>query len=241
LNNVNIRRALAKGLDRKAIVRDIAIGISVPTTSVLPRGMPGFQDSLGAELNFDPDGARTLLAQAGFAGGQGLSSLTFSYPSTGAYYRRANYLQMQWKQNLGIDVQLNSMDVKAYQQALSDKNYDLAFGGWAADYPDPQDWFGTLFGCKGGYNTYNYCNPTFDQTVARADTAISMADRLQQYSQAQSILVHDVPVVPLFTRGRLALVKPWVQAIDGGPLPISPMDEYPGSFFLDKVRVGVGS
>src|ERR1700694_789433 len=101
------------------------------------------------------------------------------------------------------------MDPKAYQQALSDKNYDLAFGGWAADYPDPQDWLNAVFGCKGTYNSYHYCNASFDQLVARADTASSLADRVLLYNQPQPRLIADVPVLPLFALGRLVLVKPW--------------------------------
>jgi oligopeptide transport system substrate-binding protein len=237
LSNVNVRRALAKSLDRSALSRDIAVGVNMPTTSIIPRGMPGFQEDLGRDLGFDPDGARALLAQAGFPGGQGLSSLTFSFPSTPVFQRRATSLQTQWKQTLGIDMQLIAMDVQSYQQAFADKNYDLAFGGWGADYPDPQDWFGSLFSCNGSYNKYNYCNHTLDQLVARADTATNLTDRLAQYGLVQTILLQDAPVVPLFTRARLVVVKPWVQAIDGGPLPVTPLDEYPGSLFLDKVQI----
>ena len=49
--------------------------------------------------------------------------------------------------------------------------------------------------------------------------------------------MQDAPVAPLFARGRLALVKPWVRSADGGPLPITPLDDYPGSLFLDKVQI----
>ncbi|HEV7665679.1 MAG TPA: peptide ABC transporter substrate-binding protein [Chloroflexota bacterium] len=234
LGNVTVRRALSKGLDRTALVRDLATGISVPTTSILPRGMPGYQASLGRELEFDPAGARSLLAQAALDSSH---PLTFSYPRGQAFQRRAEYLQAQWKQNLGLDIQLATMETRAYQQAISEKNYDLAFGGWGADYPDPQDWFGTLFSCAGVFNVYNYCNPTFDQMVARADTATALDDRLQQYAQAQTILMQDVPVVPLFMRGRLVLIKPWVRSVDGGPLPITAQDDYPGSLFLDKAQI----
>jgi oligopeptide transport system substrate-binding protein len=132
---------------------------------------------------------------------------------------------------------LNSMESKAYQAAFKAKQYDLAFGGWGADYPDPQDFFATLFSCKGGNNKYNYCNPTFDQLVAQADTGIDLNERVQLYNQAQTILVQDAPVVPLFVRGRLVVIKPWVQAAGGGPLVITAQDDFPGDFFLDSVQI----
>jgi ABC-type oligopeptide transport system substrate-binding subunit len=94
-----------------------------------------------------------------------------------------------------------------------------------------------VFGCKGAYNTVGYCSPAFDQLVARADSGGSLPDRLKFYAQAHLLLMQDVPVAPLFTRGRLALVKPWVRSVDGGPLIITPLDDYPGSLFLDKVQI----
>ncbi|HLZ30567.1 MAG TPA: peptide ABC transporter substrate-binding protein [Chloroflexota bacterium] len=240
LSNVTLRRALATAIDRKALIRDIAGGIGLPMTSIIPPGMPGFQESLGQELGFDAAAAKKLLAQAGFsptANGQTLPSLAFDFPATLANQRRAEYLQAQWKQNLGVDIRLTPMDPAAYQQALSARNYDLAFGGWAADYPDPQDWLNPVFGCTGSYNTVNYCNPDFDQLVARADAATTPNERLPLYNAAQARLIDETPVVPLFALGHLVLVKPWVRSTDGGPLPITALDEYPGSFFLDRVQI----
>jgi oligopeptide transport system substrate-binding protein len=237
LDNALVRRALSKAIDRSAMVRDLAAGVSLPTTSVIPPGMPGFQGGLGHELGFDPDGARGLLAQAGFDDAQPLPSLEFSFPDTPANRRRAEYFHDQWSANLGVDVALVGMDPTAYEQALDAGSYDLAFGGWNSDYPDPEDWLGLIFGCKSSFNKLNYCNPSFDQTVARADAGVSLPDRLQLYARAQTQLMQDVPVAPLFARGRLVLVKPWVRSIDGGSLLLTPLDEYPGSLFLDKVQI----
>ena len=235
LDNVLVRRALAKGIDRAAMMRDLATGVSRPTTSIIPPGMPGFQEGLGHELGFDPQGGRALLAQAGF--GSVPPKLTFSFAIGGNNLRRAEYLRAQWGDHLGLDVQLSAMDMAGYQQAIATRSYDLALGGWAADYPDPQDWFGMLFGCQGAYNQSAYCNPSFDQLVARADTAIALGDRLPLYNQAQTLLTQDAPVLPLFVRGRLVLVKPWIQSVDGGPLQITAADDYPGSFMLDRAQI----
>ena len=74
------------------------------------------------------------------------------------------------KQNLGINVVLDSMEAKAYQAAYKDKDYDMAFGGWGADYPDPQDWMASLFGCNASNNKYNFCDQQFDQASQKGDT-----------------------------------------------------------------------
>ena len=178
-----------------------------------------------------------MLAQAGYPDPTKFPTLTYSFATTTANQRRAEFLQAQWKQNLGINVQLNAMENKAYQAAFKDKDYQLAFGGWGADYPDPQDWFYTLFGCKGGNNKYNYCNPNFDQLVNRADTGTDLDTRVGLYQQAQTQLIQDAPVAPLFVRGRLVVIKPWVQTTGGGPLVITAQDDYPGDLFLDMIQI----
>jgi oligopeptide transport system substrate-binding protein len=234
LDDVLVRRALARGIDRIALARDLTGGLSMPTTSVLPPGMPGFEVGLGHELSFDAAGGRALLAQAGHGSERPLS---FSFPATPANLRRAEFLQAQWHANLGLQVELNLMEASDYEQALEDGQYDLALGGWSADYPDPQDWFSAVFTCQGAFNRTSYCNSSLDRLIARADTSSSLEDRLSLYRQAQMTLTQQVPVLPLFVRGHLALVKPWVQSTDGGPLPITPADDYPGTLNLDRVQI----
>jgi oligopeptide transport system substrate-binding protein len=234
LDNPNVRKALAKAIDRQALVHQFTAGVDLPFASIIPPGMPAYQDSLGRELGYDPEAARSLIAQAGYPNGQGFPDLQFS---TAGQITQAKFVQTQWLQNLNIKVQLDPMEINAYQSALKAKHYDLAFAGWNSDYPDPQDWFSTLFGCKGGNNRYNYCNPQFDQLVAQADTGADLNERLALYSQAQAILIQDTPVVPLSVLGRFVLIKPWVQSVGGGPLPITAQDGNPGDMFLDMVQI----
>jgi oligopeptide transport system substrate-binding protein len=232
LDNPMVRKALSRAIDRNAMIRDVAAGVGKPATSMIPPGMPGYQSDLGKDIDFDANAAKQLLAQAGFSDPSTFPQLRFRYATTTANQSRAEFIQAQLKQNLGINIVLDSMESKAYQAAYKDKDYELAFGGWGADYPDPQDWMGSLFGCKASNNKYNYCNQEFDQASAKGDTGTDQNQRLQAYAQAQQILVQDLPVAPLFYRGRLVLVKPWVQN-----MVITPKDEYPGITFLADISV----
>jgi len=232
LDNPQVRKALSKAIDRTALIRDVASGVGKPATSMIPPGMPGFQADLGKDIDFDAAGAKSLLSQAGFSDPSTFPNLRFRYATTSANQSRAEFIQAQLKQNLGINVQLDSMESKAYQAAYKDKDYELAFGGWGADYPDPQDWMGSLFGCNASNNKYNYCNQQFDQASAKGDTGMDQTARLMAYAQAQTALVNDLPVAPLYYRGRMVLVKPWVQN-----LVITPKDDYPGLTFLNQAYV----
>jgi oligopeptide transport system substrate-binding protein len=227
-----VRKAFAKAIDRQAMIRDIASGVGKPTTSMIPPGMPGFQPDLGKDIDFDATAAKDLLKQAGFANPAQFPQLRFKFGTTSANQARAEFIQAQLKQNLGIDIVLDSMESKAYQAAYKAKDYDLAWTGWSADYPDPQNFMTGLFGCAASNNKYNYCNKEFDAAAAKGDTGTDLNQRLQAYAQAQGILVSDLPVAPLYNRGRMVLVKPWVQN-----MVITPKDEYPGLSFLSAIAL----
>ena len=230
LDNVNVRKALSKGIDRNALIRDVASGVGKPATSMIPPGMPGYQPELGKDIDFDAAGAKQLLAQAGYTDPATFPQIHFRYANTSANQSRVEFIQAQLKQNVGIDIVLDPMEQKSYQAAYREKDYDLAWGGWSADYPDPQNWMASLFGCNASNNKYNYCNQQFDQASQKGDAGADQSQRMQAYAQAQQILVEDVPVAPLIFRGRMVVVKPWVQN-----LVITPKDEYPGISFLPQV------
>jgi oligopeptide transport system substrate-binding protein len=233
LNDPLVRKALSRAIDRQALIRDIASGVGKPATSFIPPGMPGYQADLGKDIDFDATAARALLKQAGYGeGGKPFPPLRFRFGTTTANQTRAEFIQAQFKQNLGIDVQLDSMESKAYQAAYKDKDYDLAWGGWGADYPDPQNWMTGLFSCGASNNKYNYCNKAFDEAAAKGDSGTDLNQRLQAYAQAQQILATDMPVAPIFFRGRMVLVKPWVQN-----LVITAKDDYPGLSFLKDLTL----
>ena len=72
----------------------------------------------------------------------------------------------------------------------------------------------------------------------RGNSGTDLNSRLQAYAQAQQILEQDLPLAPLFYRGRMVLVKPWVHGSGpGGSLLITPIDYYPGLSFLNTVWV----
>jgi len=232
LDNPMVRRALARAIDRQALIRDVSSGIGQPAVSFIPPGMPGFQPELGQDIGFDANAAKDLLRQAGFADPSSFPRLRFRYATTTANQTRAEFIQAQLRQNLGIQIDLDAMETKAYQAAFKDKDYDLSYGGWSADYPDPQDWLSGLFSCNASNNKYNYCDQAFDQLAFKGDAQTDQNARLQTYAQAQQTLEQDLPVAPLFNRGRMVLVKPWVQN-----LVITPRDDYPGLSFLTQVSV----
>jgi oligopeptide transport system substrate-binding protein len=88
-----------------------------------------------------------------------------------------------------------------------------AWFGWGADYPDPDNWLPQLFGTGAGNNHTLYSNPAFDALAAVALQELDNTKRLQDWADAQKLVMDDAPIVTMFYRERFLLVKPWVKGL----------------------------
>lgn len=210
-DNVRVRKAFSMAIDRDAFIDKVRSGVGRPAYSWIPPGMPGFQEKLGLENKFDSGKAKKALTDAGFPDGKGLPPISFQYSDTAGNRVIAQFLQGQMKDNLGIQINLEPTESKAFQQLITQNKFSWALLGWGADYPDPDNWLPELFGTKGGNNHTGYSNPKFDEVVDRALPELDPKKRLEIWAEAQKIVVDDAPVIFLFYRERFWLKKPYVK------------------------------
>src|SRR5262249_57587220 len=64
--------------------------------------------------------------------------------------------------------------------------------GWIVDYPDPQDWLSLQFLPNSSVNVQNINDPTANDLMTKADVEQNPQTRLQEYNQAEQIMVNDV-------------------------------------------------
>jgi oligopeptide transport system substrate-binding protein len=117
LRDVRVRRALAMAIDRKTLVETVMKGVTVPAYAITPPGTLGYQPP--KLFDFDPDGARRLLAEAGYPGGKGLPSLEISYNTLDVHRKIAVAIQQMWKKHLNIDVTMVNQEWKVFLDALN--------------------------------------------------------------------------------------------------------------------------
>lgn len=214
-NNVDVRNAFAYAIDRKTMV-DVALkGVGKPAGSFIPPGIDGYDQNLTP--NYDVAKAKSLLAKAGYANGAGIPKITFTYSNVGNNPPIATFLKEQWKQNLNVDVELDPVDSKTFQAKFKAGETQIAFVGWAADYPDPENFLVPNLKSGAGNNKSGYANPAFDDLLARAQTETDRKKALPMYVDAQKLMQADSPDIFLFYSQANILRKPWVKgAVDTG-------------------------
>jgi oligopeptide transport system substrate-binding protein len=231
-DNKLLRQAIATAIDRVAFVDQVRGGVGTPALSWIPPGMPGYDPNLGSQYDFNVTKAKALLVQAGYTNPKDVK-IKFQYANTGANPTIAAFFQAQMKDNLGIDLELEPMDPKAYSALYNAKEFDIGFTGWGADYPDPDNWLPQLYMTGAGNNKTGYSSAQFDAVAEQALKELNETKRLQLWADAQKIVVDDCPMAYVFNRETFVLQKSWVKN-----LFISGMDgSLPGDMFLREAYI----
>ncbi len=204
--DLRVRRAFVMATDRRALAETAMRGYRSPATGgFVPPGMPGHSPEIG--LDYDPDRARALLAQAGYPDGQGFPQVEALDSLTGGRALTVEYLETQWRQNLGIQVTWQTTGYRELRGRLATRPPHLFMLSWGAAYPDP-DFFLRVGPVR---HDSRWQNRTYDDLVEQAREVTDQGTRMALYGQADRLLVEEAVILPL-TYGRIhLLVKPWVR------------------------------
>jgi oligopeptide transport system substrate-binding protein len=123
------------------------------------------------------------------------ATLTLYYKPNQTDRRLAQTLQKQWKEVLGVTVQLEQLDLKSLAQRLQSRDYHLCLASWIAQFDDP---ICILERFKDRANLKNYPgweDPVFAQLLQEAATS---PHRLALLQQAESLMADQLPLLPLY-------------------------------------------
>ncbi|MBI2906787.1 MAG: hypothetical protein HYX92_03910 [Chloroflexi bacterium] len=196
--DVRVRQAVSMAFDRKKMLTVVLEGVGLVGISAQPPGewalpeeeqmkVPGYAKP-------DLDGAKKLLAEAGYPNGFKTDALTRATPQQEA-------MAVVFKDAvaaIGIDV-----DIKAQESAVyTDQRFRKAFAVHAASaglgHTDPDAMLGDFYITDAAYNFSGYSNPTYDELYTRQSRTLDMAERRKIIWEMQRILLRDVPIAIAF-------------------------------------------
>jgi oligopeptide transport system substrate-binding protein len=219
--DVGARKALALAVDRQRIVTKVTGAGELPAFSWVPPGIPGYAPSLFAwhdqpQTQRESEASRMWSAagHASFA----TRKLKLCTDASANHRRTAIALADAWRRTLGIETEIVELEWKAYlAQREQPGDCDLLRFGWSADYVDAEA-FLALFASGHPQNVSEYSNARYDALLRDAAMVTSQERRSELLAEAESILLGDGVVIPVFHRVTKRLVKPHVVGVTPNPL-----------------------
>ncbi len=214
-DNPKVRQAFSLGFDRKGLIDVVLKGYYLDAPTVIPPDIPG--NNPQSALQGGIEKAKSLMSEAGFPNGQGFpADFTLVYSASATSKIILEYLQAEWKKNLGISVQLQSMESKAYVEfrvGAKTKPYNAHLGVWGSDYGDASNWHNFLFASGTDFYNTHWKNTEYDDLIAKAAGNPDKAAREKQYQQAEVLMMNDMPHMPIYHGQSFFVTKPNVQGI----------------------------
>ncbi len=209
--DVRVRRALAKTVDRALLAETVMEGIVEPAYGIVPPGTLGYEPPRLFDHN--PERARELLAEAGFPNGEGFPTFEILYNTHESHRQIAVVIQQMWQRELNIDVRLVNQEWQVYLDTQENMNYDVSRRGWIGDYVDPNS-FLDMFITGGGNNKTGFANPRYDDLILReAPRQLNNEDRFALYHEAETLLIEEMPIIPIYTYQSKRLIHPSVRGL----------------------------
>jgi len=211
-----VRRALALAIDRDLIARRVLSGGYPPAHSLTPPDCGGY--TARARVDLDAEQARSLLAEAGHPGGQGMPPFEVQVRNDGVQPPVMEAIQAMWAKQLGVHATLATLEQKTWIQNQQTLNYAVSTAGWAGDFLDPVT-FLDLFVTDGGNNWTGWGDGAYDRLIAQAARTTDPGARFEVFQKAEAYLLEQAPVTPLYFGAHSYLIHPavrgWVPALLG--------------------------
>ncbi|MFZ4741848.1 MAG: ABC transporter substrate-binding protein [Bacteroidales bacterium] len=214
-----VRQAINYGFDRVKMMRYLRNNIGTPALyGFIPKGLPSFDTAKVKGYDYQPDKSRKLLADAGFANGEGLGDITLS--TTASYLDLCKYIQNQLTE-IGLKIKIDVNPPATLREMIAKSKIPFFRGSWIADYPDAENYLSLFYSpnfCPIGPNYTHFSNKNFDLIYNKAQNEVNDSIRYNYYNQMDQIIMNEAPVVVLYYDQVLRFVQNNIQGLGSNPM-----------------------
>lgn len=212
-DNVKVRKALSMAISRADITEKVTLGSQLPAYGIVPPGIKGEKEEFRKEVKDDYfkedyEEAKKLLAEGlAESGLKEMPAFSISYNTNDMHQKIAEAIVEMWRVNLGITATISNQEWGVFIDNRNALNYEVARGGWGADYNDPIS-FIDLFTSKSGNNNTGYASPEYDALVNKVYSTDDPAVRMPTMAQAEKLIMESLPIMPIYYYTTVYMMKP---------------------------------
>jgi oligopeptide transport system substrate-binding protein len=208
----NLRKALSMAIDRDIIAEQVAGAGEMPSYGWVPPviGYEPRQAEWATWTQAEREAeARRLYAEAGYSNDKPFKA-DLMYNTNENHKRISVAIAAMWKQVLGVETTLTNQEWKVFLDTRNRREITQVFrGGWIGDYNDAFT-FTQLMYSTNEMNHPGYSSDRYDELVRQAAKEGDLKERAAILGEAESILLADMPIIPIYFYVSTHLVRPWV-------------------------------
>ncbi|WP_313811442.1 ABC transporter substrate-binding protein [Glutamicibacter sp.] len=194
LKSPALRKAISLSIDREAISQSLLKGYSAPSDALVPPSLDSYVEGSCEDCVFDPEKAKKILADDG-----GFDGTLIIESNSASDQQLVQAIGKQIQDNLGIKVQLKpTLGTELSERRNSQKLDGAVFGLWGWSYMSPDQYLSQYETGGDGNAATGYSNPKVDKLLRAARAELDEAKATKLYSEAESIIIKDMPAIPLF-------------------------------------------
>jgi peptide/nickel transport system substrate-binding protein len=214
LTDVRVRRAMSKAINRQAIADRVMEGQAIPSGQLVSERLFGHVPGLKADA-YDPEGAKKLLAEAGYPDG---FNLTIHGPA-GRYVNDEKIVQAvaQMLTRVGIASKVETAPMGPYSSRASKQEFSFHMVGWGASTGEASSPLRSLLASfdasrgMGAVNWGRYANPKVDYLITQALQQVDDENRKIMLQRATELAMQDLGLMPIHFQFTIWATKKNVQ------------------------------
>lgn len=232
-NNAKVRNALSMSISREYLTDIILDNGQRPAYTITPTGMIDttgneYTDALGHLFDENVEEAKILLAEGLAEEGINKDEWTFEFlvTNTETQVNLVEAIAKMWQDNLGFNCSVEVVDPDLFVENIGSTAFDICRMGWIGDYVDPLT-FLDLFTTTSQYNNNNWSNAEYDELINSAKYSTDNYERMQKLQSAETILIREMAVMPIYYYSKSIITKPYLINI------YTPINAFPNLEFAD--------
>jgi len=226
LANLKVRQAIARAINKQALVDVVWYGLGKPATGPIPSSLKQFYTADGVpQYPYDPAAAEKLLDEAGYprkADGTRFTLAIDYFPVNDGFKNQAEFIR-QSLSKIGIELTVRNQDLATFiKRIYSDYDFDIETGRWVP-MMDPQIgglrhyWSKNISKGTPWSNASNYTNPRMDALIASLQVESDPGKRAEEFHQFQRLAQTDLPVIPLVEQQNFTVYSARLKGVSTAP------------------------
>lgn len=216
-----VRRAFSAAFDRESFISNVRQGQGLPMTHFAPPGIFGAPPIDEVGVGYDLEFAREQLAAAGYPDCEGFPPVTLLGYSGRDTLDWIEFAQGQWEKNLGCNAGLIQIEQQSFPELLAATEASVPDEeaphmwtlGWGPDYPDENNWVGTVLWCQNPGNRQKRSCGEVDDLIVAAREEGDAVRRIEMYRQIEEMFFGregEYPIIPVWVRTAFLAQHEWL-------------------------------